>query len=97
MSARARRSARPISRVLVLASVQISSGALGDGKIELRSDAANPPTTVRGTHRVGTAATVNGGQIACLVKAGHYYVLQDVTAGGTPSYAVIGDIQEIVL
>lgn len=82
---------------LVCASVQISSGVGGDGKIEMLCDSANPPTTVRGTFRVGTASTVIGGQLFVVVPAGHYWKLLSTTASGTPAYSVIGDIQEVAL
>ena len=81
---------------LVLASVQIATNAGGDGKIELLSDASNPPTTVRGTFRVGTALTTMAQQLCCIVKAGDYYKLKSTTAGGTPTYTVVGLVQENV-
>ena len=82
---------------LVTASVQISTGVAGDGKIELLCDAANPPTMVRGTFQVGTAVTVVGGQLFVVVPAGHYWKLLSTTAGGTPAYSVVGDVQEVAL
>ena len=83
--------------VLILASVQISSGVAGDGKIEAMTDSANPPTTVVGTFRVGTAATVIGGQLAFLVKAGHYYKLTTTSTGGAPTFSVVGNVYELAL
>jgi hypothetical protein len=80
---------------LVSASVQISTGVGGDGKIEMLCDSANPPTTVRGTFRVGTASTVLGGQLFVVVPAGHYWKLVSTTAAGTPTYSIVGDVQEV--
>ena len=82
---------------LVAASVQISSGVGGDGKIEMLCDSANPPTTVRGTFRVGTASMVLGGQLFVVIPAGHYWKLASTTAGGTPTYSIVGNIQEVAL
>ena len=82
---------------LVCASVQISSGAAGDGKIEAMTDANNPPTTVVGTFRVGTALTVIGGQLIFLVKAGHYYKLTTTSMGGAPTFTVVGNVYELAL
>ena len=82
---------------LVIASVQISSGAAGDGKIEAMTDASNPPTTVVGTFRVGTALTVIGGQLVFLVKASHYYKLTTTSTGGTPTFSVVGNVYELAL
>ena len=82
---------------LVSVSVSISSGAAGDGTLELLCDAANPPTTVRGTFRVGTALSAMAGQLGCLVPKGHYWKLLSTTAGGTPTYAIVGNVQEVGL
>lgn len=83
--------------VWVHASVQISSGAAGDGKIEAMTDAANPPTTIVGTFRVGTALTVIGAQLTFLVKAGNYYKLTTTSTGGTPTFTVVGNVYEIAV
>lgn len=83
--------------VLVLASVQISTGAAGDGKIEAMTDSANPPTTVVGTLRMGTALTVLGGQLCFLCKAGNYYKLTSTATGGAPTFTVVGTVQELAV
>ena len=82
---------------LVICPVSISSGVAGDGSIQFLSDAANPPTTVRSTYRVGTALSVMSGQISGIVPAGHYYKLLGVTAGGTPAFSIVGNVQEYVM
>lgn len=76
-------------------SVQIATGAAGDGEVELLCDSANPPTTVRGTFRVGTALLTLCQQLRCVVPAGNYWRLVSTTLGGTPTYSVIGDAQEV--
>lgn len=83
--------------VLVTVSVQISTGAAGDGKLELLCDSTNPPTTVVGTFRVGTALTVLGGALSCVVPVGQYWKLLSTDAGGTPTYSIIGNVIEVVL
>lgn len=81
----------------VSVSVEISTGAAGDGKLELLCDAANPPTTVRGTFRVGTALTVIGGQLTCIVPAGHYWKIVSTSTGGSPTFSIVGNVQEVSL
>ena len=83
--------------VLVCASVQIDSGAAGDGKIEAASDSANPPTVVVGTVRVGTALTVIVAQLSLWVKAGHYYQLKSTATAGAPVFSVVGNVYEYAL
>lgn len=82
---------------LVVASVQIETDVAGDGKLEMLCDSANPPTTVRGTFRIGTALTIIGGQLSVIVPAGHYWKLLSTDNGGTPTYSIVGNVQEISL
>lgn len=82
---------------IVCASIEISSGAAGDGKIEAMTDSANPPTTVVGTLRVGTALTVIDSQLTFVVKKNHYYKLKTTQTGGTPTFAVIGNVYEYII
>lgn len=82
---------------IVIASVSIASGAAGDGAVRILSDEVNPPTTVRGEFRVGTALATMTGQLVCIVPAGHYYKLLSVDTGGTPTQSVVGSVQEIIL
>ena len=83
--------------VLVYVSVQIDTGAAGDGKIEAMVDSANPPTTVQMTFRVGTALTIIGAELVFLVKAGNYYRLTTTDTAGTPTFTVVGSAHEIRL
>lgn len=83
--------------VVVCASVEISSGAAGDGKIEALVDGDNPPVTVVGTFRVGTALTVIGSQLIFLVPALSYYQLKTTSTGGTPTFSVVGLVNEVAL
>ena len=83
--------------VQVTVSVEISTGTAGDGKLELLIDSANPPTTVRGTFHVATALTVIGSQLVGIVPAGQYWKLLKTDVGGTPTYSIVGDVQEVAL
>lgn len=86
-----------MSDTLVVASVQVDSGAAGDGKIEAMSDSASTPTTVVATFRVGTALTIIGAPLVFVVRAGHYYKLTGTDTAGTPTQSVVGNVMEITL
>lgn len=68
--------------------IQHVVGDGNDGKVELKSDAANPPTTIRATSRValaGATGTIDH-NLTYLVPPGHYVKL--VSSGtGTPTIA----------
>lgn len=80
---------------LVYVSVQIATGAGGDGKIEAMVDVNNPPTTVQQTFRVGTADLTIGGELVFLVKAGNYYKLTTTSTAGAPTFTVVGSAYEV--
>jgi len=72
------------------------------GRVELRSDTSNPPTTVRarvaggstGTLAVGLAiADIAEGPLAYIVPAGHYVNLVTVNETGTPTYSITSQVE----
>jgi len=81
--------------------IQCSSLLLGNasGKIELLSDAANPPTTVRATVAQsisGVLSLVNGNTqpLAYKVPIGHYVLLKSTTASGTVAYSIVSQTEQ---
>lgn len=70
------------------------------GRIELRSDSSNPPTTVRARTAGGLsgvlATDISEAPLAYIVPAGHYVQLVSVDETGTPTYS-LGAQVEIVL
>ena len=82
--------------VLVVASIEISTGAGGSGKVEALSDSANPPTTVRATIALATASTDTTGLLVFVCKAGENYKLLTTNVAGTPTFTLIGNILEYV-
>lgn len=67
------------------------------GRIELRVDSNNPPTTVRGRVACGMTGTVvvgvaltdtTEGELSYLVPAGDYVLLDAVNEVGTPTYSI---------
>ena len=64
------------------------------GRVELRSDASNPPSTVRARVGGGVEATLTiglnvtdtaEGALSFTVPAGHYVLIQDVDEVGAPT------------
>jgi hypothetical protein len=85
-----------VSCVLTLTSGQA-------GRVELLSDAANPPTTIRarvaggctGTLSVGLALTDTAeAPLVYLVPAAHYVLLRSVNETGTPTYSLTTQAEE---
>lgn len=79
----------------VSAPLSLAGGAVG--RIELLSDSANPPTTVRGRVAAGESGTVvvgismagvSEGQLHYIVPVGDYVLLQSVTESGSPTYTI---------
>lgn len=77
-------------------SVSCQSLLLGNasGKIELLSDSANPPTTVRDTVAnaiSGVLSLVNSNTQALRYKvpAGHYVLLKSTVIGGTATFSIV--------
>jgi hypothetical protein len=76
--------------------ISLSGGQ--EGRVEILSDSANPPTTVRGDvtgcKATGTVvlgvSEVNGarGTVTYMVPASDYVLLRSVNVTGTPSYAL---------
>jgi len=81
--------------VLVIASYRLDYNAAADAYLEARSDAGNPPTTVR-AKAGASCADVNVkkvfGALMFVVKQGSYYSLVDTSFGGAASLP--GDVQE---
>jgi len=79
--------------------VSCTSTLLGGqaGRIELLSDAANPPTTVRARVACALSGVVatNGAEspLAYIVPIGHYVLLQSVTETGTPTYTLTSQVE----
>ena len=87
----------------IVSQITLSGGQ--SGRIELRSDASNPPTTVRARVAGGATGTVVAGvsqsdtaeaPLSYIVPAGHFVLLQSVNETSTPTYS-IGAQVEIVL
>lgn len=84
----------------VVSSITLSGGQAG--RIELRSDSSNPPSTVRGRVAGGATGTVvvgvsmsdtAEGTISYIVPAGHYVLLQSVNETGTPTYSINSQVE----
>lgn len=61
------------------------------GRVEFRSDASNPPTTVRQSMRLQTGATTIAAvrqELAAIIPSGHYVNLVTVDEGNTPTFAL---------
>lgn len=85
----------------IVSSLSLSGGQ--SGRIELLSDSANPPTTVRcrvaggatGTAVVGLTDTVTvEGVLSYLVPANNFVLLQSVNETGTPTYSITTQFEE---
>lgn len=94
-------------QTLVSYSVQITCtatiGGNQNGKIELLSDASNPPTTIRATAQNRTAVSLaialqaineQTTQLTYLVPAGHFVRLVSTQTTGTPAFAIISQTEE---
>lgn len=71
------------------------------GRVELRSDANNPPATVRAQMRMskggGIDATVSTDEsITYLVPAGHRVLLATVTESGTPAFSLTSQTETVL-
>ncbi len=96
--------ARPVLghySVKIDATLTISGGQAG--RVELLSDAANPPTTIRasipcgatGTAVIGlTLTTTCGGQLSYLVRAGDFALIRTVDGVNTPTYTLVNQTEE---
>lgn len=87
----------------IVSALTLAGGAAG--RIELRSDASNPPTTVRARVAGGSTGTVVVGvsmsdtvesPLVYLVRPADFVLLQSVNETGTPSYS-LGAQYEITL
>lgn len=85
----------------IVSTITLSGGEAG--RIELLSDSANPPTTVRGRCAGGATGTVVLGlslndtaecQLSYLVPAGDYVLLRSVTESGTPAYSLTAQAEQ---
>lgn len=81
--------------VRVVSGISLSGGA--SGRVELLSDASNPPTTSRGRVAGGVTGTVvvglsisdtAEGTLTYLVPAGHFVKLGTTNETGTPTYTL---------
>lgn len=84
----------------VSSTLTVTGGAAG--RIELRCDASNPPTTVRkrvaggltGSVVIGVAVTdIAEGDMSILVPPGAYVLLQSVSEVGTPTFSLTGQLE----
>ena len=94
-------SATKVTNCSYSVSVQCSSLLLGNasGKVELLSDTANPPTTVRATVAQsisGVLSLVNSNTqpLTYKVPAGHYVLLKSTTVGGTVAYGIVSQTEQ---
>lgn len=87
----------------VVASLTLSGGQAG--RIELLSDTANPPTTVRcrvaggatGTGLIGlTATNTMEGVLSYLVPTNHFVLLRSVDETSTPTYSITTQSEEVL-
>jgi hypothetical protein len=70
-------------------SVRITTIAAELGRVDLLSDAANPPVTVRARIAGGAAvAMTTEGVLSYIVPAGHFVLLQTVNEAGLPAFAL---------
>jgi hypothetical protein len=76
-----------------------------EGRAEILSDAANPPTIIRGavfgrntgTVVVGVAVTTSGGGQLCLtVRPGDYVLVRSVNVTGTPTYTLTNQVEDVL-
>ena len=84
----------------VVSTITITGGQAG--RIELRSDSSNPPTTVRGRVAGGATGTAVVGlaltdtaedTISYIVPTGHFVLLQSVNETGTPTYSITSQVE----
>lgn len=89
--------------VRVVSALTLAGGAAG--RIELRSDSAATPTTVRGRVAGGATGTVvvgisltdtSEGTLTYLVPAGHFVVLQGVNETATPTYSITAQYETVL-
>lgn len=94
-------------QVLVSYSVKITCTASlaggQDGKIELLSDASNPPTTVRATAQnqnsvslaiALTAVNAQTLQLSYWTPPGHFVLLKSTQTTGTPTFSIINQVEQ---
>lgn len=79
----------------VVSNLSLSGGAVG--RVELRSDASNPPTTVRARVAGGNSGTLTIGlntndtaeaPMSYIVPVGHFVQIVSVNESGTPTYTL---------
>lgn len=87
--------------IKITCTATIGNGA--DGKVELFSDASNPPTTLRATiqnaNTITLAVTLQSinaqtSVLTYLVPAGHYVKLVSTQTTGSPTFAIISQTEE---
>lgn len=83
----------PDRDVFVTYSVFINVAAGTEGKVELRSDAGNPPTEVRAQARARVGALIAdavgfGTVLSFIVPAGDFVELATVEVSGTPTFSL---------
>lgn len=87
----------------ITTTLSLTAGAIG--RVELVSDAVNPPTTVRarmgggnsGALVVGLSVSdIAEGTMAYLVPAGHYVLLRSVAESGSPTFALTSQVEEVL-
>lgn len=87
----------------IVSTITLSGGQAG--RVDLLSDSANPPTTVRARCAGGVTGTVVVGisvsdTVECpmsyLVPAGHFVLLQDVDESGTPTQTITTQAEQVL-
>lgn len=87
--------------VKIDATITVSGGQAG--RVELLSDTANPPTTIRASVPCGSTGTVVvgvsmvttcGDELSYTVPAGHYVLLRSVNVTSTPTYTIVNQVEE---
>lgn len=87
----------------ITAALSLASGQ--EGRVELLSDASNPPTTVRRRKTISNTgnapSSLNVVQkitvgLEYLVPPGHYVLLKTTQVLGTPSFALVAQTEEVL-
>lgn len=83
--------------------INLSGGE--SGRVEILSDASNPPTTIRGSTPAGITgtavlglalATVGGGQLCVTARPNDFVLLRSVDVTGTPAYTITRQSEDLL-
>lgn len=93
------------SRYAVSISCSLSLTGGQEGKVELLSDASNPPTTIRDTISNSNSGALTIGLslvqkntmgLGYIVPAGHFVLLKTTNVTGTPTFAMVSQVEEVL-